>query len=131
MLRLQVGKFIYCLISDLVMLLLCYYQYQCFICFMYFSNILVEFIQSVPRDRLIKLKITCMNDIIHSQLFMYAGKTRHCTYHIVHITLYLIVSLIALVMFILKSLYISIFRLPCSVVALYDGSDTESVREYK
>ena len=39
---------------------------------------------------------------------MYAGKTRHCTYHIVHITLYLIVSLIALVMFILKSLYIFI-----------------------
>ena len=36
---------------------------------------MVEFINNVPKDRLTKQKLKCIDDLVHNDLFKYPGKS--------------------------------------------------------
>lgn len=42
--------------------------------YLFFSNILKDLINNLPKDRLKKQKLMCVNDLIHSELFRFPGK---------------------------------------------------------
>lgn len=46
-------------------------------CFSCFSGILIEFINSVPKDRLVRHKMQCINDLVHSPVFLIPGQNLH------------------------------------------------------
>jgi len=45
--------------------------------FSLFSGILIEFINSVPKERLIRHKMQCINDLVHSPVFLIPGENLH------------------------------------------------------
>lgn len=43
-----------------------------------FSRLMVEFINNVPKERLTKQKLKCIDDLVHSDLFKYPGQYHCC-----------------------------------------------------
>lgn len=43
-------------------------------CYIFCSHLMVEFINNVPKERLTKQKLKCIDDLVHSKLFVLPGE---------------------------------------------------------
>lgn len=44
------------------------------LCYIFCSHLMVEFINNVPKERLTKQKLKCIDDLVHSKLFVLPGE---------------------------------------------------------